>query len=55
MASTRADAATVDTDDPLLQLFYGEPLSAEAFHKALRKQRAIPPMLASGEAASNHA
>ncbi|HEV2402028.1 MAG TPA: PilZ domain-containing protein [Candidatus Sulfotelmatobacter sp.] len=28
--------------DPLLQLFYGEPLSAEAFHDALQKQRGLP-------------
>jgi hypothetical protein len=27
-------------DDPLLELFYGEPLSAEAFREALGKQRA---------------
>jgi c-di-GMP-binding flagellar brake protein YcgR len=29
-----------DTDDPLLQLFYGENLSVEAFQEALRRQRA---------------
>lgn len=27
-------------EDPLLQLFYGEPLTVEAFHQALRQQRA---------------
>src|SRR5215469_12469676 len=33
-----------DLEDPLLQLFYSrEPLAAEEFHEALRKQRAIPP------------
>jgi c-di-GMP-binding flagellar brake protein YcgR len=32
----------VDTEDPLLQLFYGEPLTAEQFQDALRKQRATP-------------
>jgi len=32
-----------DMEDPLLQLFYGEPLTQEAFHEALRKQRATPP------------
>jgi c-di-GMP-binding flagellar brake protein YcgR len=42
--SGRVAATTVDTEDPLLQLFYGEPLSADAFHEALRKQRAIPSM-----------
>ena len=29
-------------DDALLQLFHGEPLTAEAFHEALQKQRATP-------------
>ncbi len=39
-----------DTDDPLLQLFYGEPLSADEFEAALRQQRAssteghVPPV-----------
>jgi hypothetical protein len=32
-----------DVEDPLLQLFYGETLSPEEFHEALRKQRATPP------------
>jgi c-di-GMP-binding flagellar brake protein YcgR len=32
-----------ETDDPLLQLFYGETLSPEEFHEALRNQRATPP------------
>lgn len=31
-----------DLEDPLLQLFYGDPLSAEEFKEALRKQRAAP-------------
>jgi hypothetical protein len=31
-----------DLEDPLLQLFYGEPLSAEDFKEALHKQRAVP-------------
>jgi hypothetical protein len=38
-------ATTLDTssvEDPLLQLFYGERLSPEEFHEALRKQRAVP-------------
>lgn len=39
--------STTDNEDPLLQLFYGEPLSAEAFHEALRKQRAVPPQVES--------
>ena len=29
-------------EDPLLQLFYGEPLSADNFHEALREQRGVP-------------
>lgn len=37
-----------DAEDPLLQLFYGEPLAAEAFHEALRKQRAVPPPVENG-------
>ncbi len=40
-----------DSDDPLLQLFYGDSLTAEQFHEAMRKQRAIPPALP-GEASS---
>lgn len=42
-----------DTDDPLLQLFYGERLSVEAFQEALRRQRAItnaPPKTTSAAA-----
>lgn len=46
--------SAADTEDPLLQLFYGEPLSAEAFHEALRKQRAVPPAVESG-ASTAHA
>lgn len=30
------------SDDPLLQLFYGDPLTAEEFHEALRQQRCVP-------------
>ncbi|HEX3820125.1 MAG TPA: PilZ domain-containing protein [Candidatus Sulfotelmatobacter sp.] len=37
-----AKARPADADDPLLQLFYGESLSAEDFHEALRKQRGTP-------------
>jgi c-di-GMP-binding flagellar brake protein YcgR len=32
-----------DQEDPLLQLFYGEPLPVEAFHEALSRQRASHP------------
>jgi c-di-GMP-binding flagellar brake protein YcgR len=41
--SSAAKPHSVDSDDPLLQLFYGESLTAEAFHEAMRKQRATPP------------
>jgi len=40
--------SAAEAEDPLLQLFYGEPLAAEAFHEALRKQRAVPPAIESG-------
>jgi c-di-GMP-binding flagellar brake protein YcgR len=42
-------------DDPLLQLFYGEKLSAEEFHEAMRKQRAIPPEVTDSASAAAHA
>jgi c-di-GMP-binding flagellar brake protein YcgR len=41
------------TDDPLLQLFYGNLLTAEEFHEAMRKQRGIPPGAASAAAAAH--
>ena len=41
-----AQPPSADTDDPLLQLFYGDPLTAEQFHEAMRKQRAVPPAVA---------
>ncbi len=37
-----AKSPLADTDDPLLQLFYGESLTAEEFHEAMRKQRTMP-------------
>jgi c-di-GMP-binding flagellar brake protein YcgR len=40
-----------DTDDPLLQLFYGEPLPFETFQDALRKQRAPQPEIGNSAAA----
>lgn len=42
-------------EDPLLQLFYGEPLTPEAFHEALRSQRAVPHPAAKAAASSAHA
>jgi c-di-GMP-binding flagellar brake protein YcgR len=53
--SGRVAAASFDTGDPLLQLFYGEPLSADAFHEALRKQRAVPSMDTNAQADVTHA
>ena len=46
--ATQRQSSLADAEDPLLQLFYGEPLSAEAFQEALRKQRAFPPAVESG-------
>lgn len=40
--TSRPHSRTASNDDPLLQLFYGEPLTAEAFQEALRGQRAQP-------------
>ncbi len=51
----RPGPTSADTEDPLLQLFYGELLSVEAFHDALRKQRAILPTVPSPQAAATHA
>jgi c-di-GMP-binding flagellar brake protein YcgR len=44
----------IETEDPLLQLFYGEALTAEEFHEALRKQRGAP-VPAPGEGMAAHA
>lgn len=44
-----------DTDDPLLQLFYGEALTAEQFHEAMRKQRGNPPAATGGASTAAHA
>ena len=51
----KAKSLSPDTDDPLLQLFYGEPLTAEAFQDAMRKQRATPPPVTNDGAAGAHA
>lgn len=51
---TKTDALKFrNGDDPLVQLFYGEPLTAEQFHEAMRKQRAIPPGPASASSAAH--
>jgi c-di-GMP-binding flagellar brake protein YcgR len=53
--SPKPDSGWLDLDDPLLKLFRGEPLEAEAFHEALRKQRAIPSIVASSHPAAQQA
>lgn len=53
--TSRPDRSVAEIDDPLLQLFYGESLTPEAFHEALRKQRAIPAPAANAAAATTHA
>lgn len=42
----RGALAQGSLEDPLLQLFYAEPMSAEEFHHALRGQRLMPPAAA---------
>ena len=49
--STPVAGDAADSEDPLLQLFRGEPLAAEEFHEALRKQRAVPQVSASAASA----
>jgi c-di-GMP-binding flagellar brake protein YcgR len=44
-----------DSDDPLLQLFYAESLTAEAFREALRRQRNTAPALAAHSATAAQA
>lgn len=52
--ATPSRASSRETEDPLLQLFSGEALTAEEFHEALRKQRAVPSST-HGAAAAAHA
>jgi len=42
-------------EDPLLQLFQAAPMTAEEFHEALKKQRAVPDEMASGASAGAQA
>lgn len=44
-----------NSEDPLLQLFHGEPLSAAAFHEALRNQRGVGAPGSATEIAATHA
>ena len=46
---------SADTDDPLLQLFYGGLLTADQFHQAMRKQRALPAPVGGSASAAAHA
>jgi c-di-GMP-binding flagellar brake protein YcgR len=50
-----ANKPPADMDDPLLQLFYGESLTAEQFHEAMRKQRATLPASNGGPSSAAHA
>jgi hypothetical protein len=55
LASPRTQGPIEEAEDPLLHLFYGEPLAAEEFHQVLRKQRSVPQASAHGTAAGAHA
>jgi c-di-GMP-binding flagellar brake protein YcgR len=50
-----AKPSLAEIDDPLLQLFYGESLTAEEFHEAMRKQRTVPSAGAGDAVAAAHA
>jgi hypothetical protein len=52
--SRNAKPESVVSDDPLLQLFYGDSLTADEFHEALRKQRGAP-VPVNGESIAAHA
>lgn len=49
-----AKPRSADTDDPLLQLFYGRSLTADQFHEAMRKQRGIPAPVTPGASIAAH-
>jgi len=53
--ASNGKSGAADSEDPLLQLFYGDSLSPEAFQEALRKQRAVPPESTNESAAAAHA
>jgi hypothetical protein len=44
-----------EVDDPLLHLFYGESMTAEQFHEAMRKQRAALPAVNGDASSAAHA
>jgi c-di-GMP-binding flagellar brake protein YcgR len=54
-SEVRGAQPRIETEDPLLELFYGEPLTAEDFREALQKQRAIPAAMANSASAAGHA
>jgi len=54
-SESTAQKPSEDVDDPLLHLFYGESLTAEQFHEAMRKQRANPPEATGRTSAAAHA
>ena len=54
-APNSAKPPTGEMDDPLLQLLYGESLTAEEFHDALRRQRAVPTAVAGNSPVAAHA
>jgi len=49
-----ASQSAADMDDPLLQLFYGEALTAEQFREVLQKQRGITSTGTSSASAATH-
>ena len=53
--SHRSTPSAIDSEDPLLQLFRGGPLSAEAFHEALRNQRGVSAPVVTTEVSTTHA
>jgi c-di-GMP-binding flagellar brake protein YcgR len=55
VGALKQDTALANIDDPLLKLFYGEPLSVEAFQQELQKQREMPKTPAIPQAAAAHA
>jgi c-di-GMP-binding flagellar brake protein YcgR len=54
-SESTAQKPSEDVDDPLLHLFYGESLTSEQFHEAMRKQRANPPEATGRTSAAAHA
>jgi c-di-GMP-binding flagellar brake protein YcgR len=54
-SESTAKPPSAETDDPLLHLFYGESLTAEQFHEAMRKQRAVPPAVSGDASSAAHA